>query len=57
MNSYIKCLPIELKNAAPDLLAALEDLVRDCKEPLDADTTKYFVEQAEKAIAKARGES
>lgn len=41
--------------AAPELYEALADLARDYKEPLDADTTKYFVEQAEKALAKAEG--
>lgn len=39
--------------AAPELLEALDDLLRDSIEPLDSDTTSHFREKARAAIAKA----
>ncbi len=42
--------------SAPDLLLALEDLLRDACEPMDSATTDYFRNQARAAIDKARGE-
>lgn len=45
-----------LISAAPDLLQALEDLLMDKQDPLDADSTKYFWRQAALAVAKARGD-
>lgn len=42
--------------AAPDLLQALDDLLRDAEDPMDKATTEYFRKQARAAMAKARGE-
>lgn len=44
-----------LMQAAPDLLQALDDLLRDAKDPMDKATTEYFRKQAFTAIAKATG--
>lgn len=46
---------IRLIAAAPDLLLALDDLLRDACDPMDEATTEYFRKQARAAIAKARG--
>lgn len=46
----------QLIAAAPDLLEALENILRDAESPLDAATSAYFRDRARSAIAKATGQ-